>query len=178
MISTWKAILHSLGFHLVVLSILALIVTRSHLLDPPIGAVMVEAISAPSFQKITQTPLPMPEKTAPSSEPTQNESQGGTNQALMAPPSQNRPTTPPAEAKPLDAIQAEYPLLSRRLGEEGRVELRLFLKSDGSVEKVEIEKSSGHKRLDDSALSAMAKAKFETNGAEMKMYSVIFRLKN
>lgn len=44
-----------------------------------------------------------------------------------------------------------YPPLSRRLGEEGVVQLKLAVGEDGRVESAMIEKSSGSQRLDDAA---------------------------
>jgi protein TonB len=44
-----------------------------------------------------------------------------------------------------------YPPLSRRLGEEGVVQLKLAIGIDGRVESAAIEKSSGSQRLDDAA---------------------------
>lgn len=44
-----------------------------------------------------------------------------------------------------------YPPLSRRLGEEGTVGLRILIADDGHVSRVEVVKSSGAQRLDDAA---------------------------
>jgi periplasmic protein TonB len=48
-----------------------------------------------------------------------------------------------------------YPAISRRLGEEGKVFLRVELDETGKVDRVAIQTSSGHARLDDAALSAV-----------------------
>lgn len=53
-----------------------------------------------------------------------------------------------------------YPAMSRRLGEEGRVMLRVFVESSGSPSKLEIRTSSGSSRLDQSALEAVRRWKF------------------
>jgi protein TonB len=44
-----------------------------------------------------------------------------------------------------------YPPLSRRLGEEGSVGLRILIADDGRVSDVEVTRSSGQQRLDDAA---------------------------
>ncbi len=44
-----------------------------------------------------------------------------------------------------------YPPLSRRLGEEGCVGLRILIAADGHISDVEVSKSSGLQRLDDAA---------------------------
>jgi protein TonB len=53
-----------------------------------------------------------------------------------------------------------YPSLSRRIGEEGRVVLRVLVGVNGKPEKVEVENGSGSQRLDDAALEAVRKWKF------------------
>ena len=51
--------------------------------------------------------------------------------------------------------KADYPLVSRKLGEQGLVGLRVLIGTDGVVQKAEISKSSGFKRLDQAALAAV-----------------------
>ena len=53
-----------------------------------------------------------------------------------------------------------YPLLSRRMGEQGAVDLRLCLTYQGHIESVSVIKSSGYKRLDSSALETVKTWKF------------------
>jgi protein TonB len=48
-----------------------------------------------------------------------------------------------------------YPPVSRRLGEEGRVMLRVLVSADGTAQSVEIENSSGSDRLDRAASDAV-----------------------
>jgi len=67
------------------------------------------------------------------------------------------PATPPVILTPARAIMAthtipDYPPLSRRLGEQGTLRLRLSIGVDGAVEDALVEASSGHKRLDDAAV--------------------------
>ncbi len=47
-----------------------------------------------------------------------------------------------------------YPNLSRRMGEEGKTLVRLFINESGAVEKVALAQSSGIHRLDQAALDA------------------------
>lgn len=54
----------------------------------------------------------------------------------------------------------EYPAVSRRMGEEGRVVLRVLVTAEGKPETVEIENGSGSRRLDSAALDAVKKWKF------------------
>ncbi len=53
-----------------------------------------------------------------------------------------------------------YPLQSRRLGEEGKVILRVFVTSAGSAQQVEVKTSSGSNRLDESARKTVHQWKF------------------
>lgn len=55
----------------------------------------------------------------------------------------------------------EYPLLARRLGEAGRVLLRVFVNAEGDAERVELAQSSGSSRLDHAALAAVRRWRFE-----------------
>lgn len=48
-----------------------------------------------------------------------------------------------------------YPGLSRELGEEGRVLLRVLVSAEGKAQEIEINKSSGHERLDRAASRAV-----------------------
>ncbi len=53
-----------------------------------------------------------------------------------------------------------YPLLSRKLAEQGTVVLRIQVKEDGSPGDVRIQQSSGYPLLDESALSAVRQWRF------------------
>lgn len=53
-----------------------------------------------------------------------------------------------------------YPSLSRRMGEEGRVVLRVLVATNGKPETVEVEDGSGSARLDSAALDAVRKWQF------------------
>ncbi len=53
-----------------------------------------------------------------------------------------------------------YPALSRRMGEEGRVVVRVLVSTDGHAERIELRTSSGHPRLDDVALDTVRRWKF------------------
>ncbi len=53
-----------------------------------------------------------------------------------------------------------YPPIARRMGEQGRVILRVLVAADGMPERVELRKSSGSSRLDESALTTVRTWKF------------------
>jgi periplasmic protein TonB len=54
----------------------------------------------------------------------------------------------------------QYPALSRRMGEAGRVWLRVYVNADGSAGEVTVKTSSGFSRLDAAALEAVKRWKF------------------
>jgi protein TonB len=65
--------------------------------------------------------------------------------------------TPPV---PLSKPDPEYPRLAMRRGEEGSVLCHIHVDAGGGVTRVEIERSSGHPRLDDAARVALATWRF------------------
>lgn len=70
-------------------------------------------------------------------------------------------SSPVVDADYLDNPKPVYPPLSRRLREEGKVVLRVFVEVSGSVGQVEVRSSSGFERLDKSAMAAVAQWKFK-----------------
>jgi periplasmic protein TonB len=54
----------------------------------------------------------------------------------------------------------EYPLLSRRFGEEGRVVLAVLVSAQGLPDRVELRRGSGHPRLDQAALAVVRRWRF------------------
>lgn len=78
-----------------------------------------------------------------------------------APAAPAAPTVPPVfDADYLANPAPAYPALSRRLGEEGQALVRVFVTPEGRAERVELARSSGHERLDRSALEAVARWRF------------------
>lgn len=54
----------------------------------------------------------------------------------------------------------QYPMVSRRIGEEGRVLLRVLVSEKGDAKQVEIENGSGSTRLDKAAMDAVKNWRF------------------
>lgn len=67
---------------------------------------------------------------------------------------------PSYNADYLQNPQPKYPIVSRKIGEEGKVVLRVFVEKDGSAKIVEIKISCGYARLDESAMNAVREWKF------------------
>ena len=132
--------------------------------------------AAPRAQPSSQRPAELPESpTAP------HELAPGTSTALPspAPPSpaaaaapaatgSARPTPPAAAAVVLPSSDADYlhnpppayPRMSRRMGEQGTVLVRVFISVDGRAEKAEIRTSSGYPRLDEAALETVQRWRY------------------
>jgi periplasmic protein TonB len=54
----------------------------------------------------------------------------------------------------------DYPQMARRLGQEGRVLLKVLVAESGMAQTVELAKSSGHEKLDQAAIEAVKKWSF------------------
>jgi periplasmic protein TonB len=54
----------------------------------------------------------------------------------------------------------DYPRLSRKAGEEGRVVMKVLVSAEGLADEVQIEKTSGSERLDNAAMDAVKKWRF------------------
>lgn len=76
----------------------------------------------------------------------------------------------------------DYPAQSKRIGEEGRVVLRVLVNEKGEAERVEIQTSSGHARLDEAAREAVQHAQFRPHmedGEPVTVFAIVpitFRL--
>lgn len=102
--------------------------------------------------------------------------------AVPAPPATQVAATGPATAAPVaqagrDAAQPKvlpssavrylvepvlsYPRISRELGEQGVVRLKVLVDEQGRPRDIEVARSSGYPRLDQQALQAMKKARFQ-----------------
>ncbi|MCP4696016.1 MAG: energy transducer TonB [Gammaproteobacteria bacterium] len=80
---------------------------------------------------------------------------------IAAGPKNPPPATPPShKAAFLHNPKPRYPRRSRRLGEEGKVVLRVQVDKSGRAKTVEIKSSSGFSRLDKAAVKAVWKWRF------------------
>lgn len=72
-----------------------------------------------------------------------------------------RPGSDGETAAVVRRVKPSYPALSRRMGEEGRVVLKVLVKADGTAGAVSVKRSSGFPRLDAAASSAVRMWRFE-----------------
>ena len=107
-----------------------------------------------------------------------------TGTAAPASMSAPAPTAPRFDAAYLDNPAPNYPPLSKRAREEGRVVLHVFVEHTGQAGKTEVQTSSGFERLDRSALAAVSRWKFvpAKQGAEAVaawvLVPIVFSLKD
>lgn len=69
-------------------------------------------------------------------------------------------TQPRFDADYLNNPKPAYPSMSKRLGEEGQVLLRVLVGQEGGAEQIEVLRSSGFTRLDEAARVAVSKWRF------------------
>ncbi len=67
----------------------------------------------------------------------------------------SRVEVPSSVAQHLRNPKPAYPSQSRRLGEQGEVVLRVLVGEDGAPQKAQVQRSSGHDRLDRAALATV-----------------------
>ena len=75
--------------------------------------------------------------------------------APAAPAAPARIELPSSDAAYLNNPKPSYPALSRRLGEQGKVVVRVLIGADGRAQQAEIRSSSGYDRLDQAALATV-----------------------
>lgn len=103
---------------------------------------------APSLPAAGLTPTPVAPPSAVAEAPA----------ALAAPPAP--PAVPSSNADYLQNPKPAYPPLSKRLGEQGKVIVRVLIGIDGTAKNAEIRQSSGFERLDQAALSTVLKWRY------------------
>jgi protein TonB len=67
---------------------------------------------------------------------------------------------PSSDADYLQNPAPPYPRMSKRMGEQGTVIIRVLINEKGRPEKAEIRSSSGYTRLDEAAMETLMKWRF------------------
>jgi protein TonB len=141
---------------------------RAALDATPIQASILEAPTPPS----ETPPPPMPQLEQPTlpviEQPLVTINEEPAPNAITVAVVEQPPVPTPVAAAPhvisdvayIEPPQPKYPPESRRSGEEGLVVLRVLINEIGSVARVDVERSSGHTRLDDAACQAVKRARF------------------
>lgn len=68
---------------------------------------------------------------------------------------------PMQELKATNRVEPTYPAVSRRMGEEGQVQLRVLVDPQGRPQQVNVDRTSGHSRLDQAAIAAVKRWRFQ-----------------
>jgi len=134
----------------------------SHVPPPP------EPVPAPAIEPPVQPEAPPPvehvavaEPVAPMQAVARADPAPAVEPAAKPDPLPPDPITPPRfNADYLHNPAPSYPPLSRRMGEQGRVILRVLVSTDGVAERIELKNSSGSRRLDQAALDTVKQWKF------------------
>lgn len=165
-----------IGLHALALVVAFGAATRPELAKP-LRALAVRMLEMAPTQPRAEPPkqAPTPPRKAPLAPPPVMTAapSAATSGFAIAPQPEPRPVEPPsAPAAPVPIVAARfdadylqnpkpvYPPMSRRLGEEGKVVLRVRVSAQGSTQSVEIKQSSGYPRLDEAARAAVEKWRF------------------
>ena len=148
-------------------------------LPPPTLQPVPNAEPAPNAPTaVVSPPAPLPPITAPQAAAAVPATTG----EVAAAPALLSVELPSSDADYLQNPKAPYPGISKRLGEQGTVGLRVLVGIDGSAQKVEVSRSSGYDRLDRAASAAALKWRYKPGrrgGVPEAMWtqtSVIFSL--
>jgi len=80
--------------------------------------------------------------------------------APVAPPAPAKVELPSSDADYLQNPKPPYPAISKRLGEQGKVIVRVLIETNGVPVKAEIRQSSGYDRLDQTAMATVLKWRY------------------
>lgn len=115
---------------------------------------------APIVAAETPTPTPEPTTSAPPAPPPAAPPAPTLAELEPAPPPPPPLEPPRFDMAYLNNPPPEYPAFSRRLGEQGRVLLRVLVDAAGIAQQVEVKESSGSRRLDQAAKEAVKNWRF------------------
>jgi protein TonB len=146
---------------------------------PPPAPRPPEPVKQPVVKKTAPRPPPAPRPVAIADPtPAPNAPTGVLEPQPPAPPiaapvaPAEAPPAPPAPATParvelpssnadyLQNPKPAYPPISKRLGEQGKVIVRVLIGTDGTAQNAEIRQSSGYERLDQAALATVLKWRY------------------
>lgn len=114
---------------------------------------VVKPTPTPPLPAPSPEPAPMVTPAAPSPAPAIEASTVAAAPAAPQAPAPARIELPSSDAAYLNNPRPSYPALSRRLGEQGKVIVRVLIGVDGRALQAEIRTSSGYERLDQVALA-------------------------
>lgn len=116
--------------------------------------------AVPTQAPSAQAPAGASSPAAPASQAAAAPASAAAGSATATSPAPARVELPSSSADYLNNPRPAYPGLSKRLGEEGKVVLRVLIEADGSASKAEIRSSSGYDRLDQAALQTVLRWRY------------------
>lgn len=125
--------------------------------ETPVSKPVIEHSQALSHAPATPVEQTSPPVAETSSKPVATSAATSTSRPSTAAHSYQSPSF---NAAYLDNPAPDYPPISRRLGEQGKVLLRVQVAADGTAATVALQTSSGSARLDQAALAAVKKWRF------------------
>lgn len=150
--------------------------------EPPAPAAPPQPVKAPEApRKVAPRPAPRPPPPQPVAPPdpvpapsapigvTTPQPPAPPVAAPVAPPAPPAPPALPAPAQvELPSTSADYlqnpkppyPPISKRLGEQGKVVVRVLIGTDGTAQRAEVAESSGFDRLDQAALATVLRWRY------------------
>ncbi len=140
------------------------VILASVVSEMPVRAATAPAHQRPAVQQTAEPTLkatpsePSPSAAGPAAA-TLTQTSAPTNTRL-APVTATALVLPSSDADYLNNPPPAYPRVSRRMGEQGTVLLRVFINAEGRAEKVEIRTSSGYTRLDEAALETVQRWRY------------------
>lgn len=138
----------------------------------------------PPAPVIAAAPVPEPTPTSPTVPPPPEPPHPAPVEAAPPAPLPTPPAPAPALPRtvPATAVQyleppaPTYPAASRRLGESGRVVIRVEIDSLGHARQAQLQRSSGFERLNEAALAAVRAARFmpyTENGTPLVVWTTV-----
>lgn len=124
---------------------------------PPPAPPSEKAITVPDE---AAEPPPAPPPVPPAASAPRSEQPPRPPSGPPGPPAEAPVTPPRVDASHLNNPAPQYPSLSRRMREEGRVLLDVHILPDGSVGEVRLRTTSGFRRLDDAAIAAVQRWRY------------------
>ncbi|MBC5785852.1 energy transducer TonB [Ramlibacter sp. USB13] len=132
----------------------------------PRPVVQRKPIAPPPAPKLTAAPDPVPAPNAPTATTEPQPAPPPVSAPVAAAPAPVAPAPPPKVELPsssadyLQNPKPAYPPASKRLGEQGKVVVRVLIGVDGTAQDAQLKTSSGYERLDQAALETVRKWRY------------------
>jgi protein TonB len=135
---------------------------------PSVPVPVVQIAPQPNVVTVTQTAVP--------AEPRPVQVATVSIATAPTPAVASTPKTITSGVEYIQAPQPVYPLMSKRMGEQGRVMLRILVNEKGMPDQVQVHTSSGSARLDEAGRQAALRAQFKPHmedGHAVAVYVIV-----